>query len=311
MKSIIILPKSERGFFVSFSNILSDPFYYIMKLDSLILILFVAILIVSLLACIMMGIWVSVKIITVGIIHNISDVPIKMFFGMSVITIFTTLAGIIHRHLTRSEIRGRFISFSDYIFLQNCENNYFFEDRENFIFNVVDKRATQLIGIAICAEVIIDHGRGDFEFRSIPIPSPGLIVLPTQVSVPLKSIFPELMHANCHICGAECTVATVAAHLEYYHEIDKKGSMETRKMNLHRLISSIHEIRIRISGVDEVSGKAGTAEHVYENLNICFDGIKKRDDDFDTVTTSIDESSSRSISSGSPKKYIHVDFNYN
>ena len=311
MKSIIILPKSERGFFISCSHLLADPFYYLMKLDSLVFVLFAAVFIVSLLACFMMGIWMLVKFITLGIVHKISDVPVKMFFGMSVITIFSTLAGIIHRHLTRSEFRGRFISFSDFITLQNCETNYFFEDRETFVFQVVDKRATQLIGISICAHVIIDHGRGDFEFRAIPIQSPGLIVLPTQIPVPLKSIFPELLNANCHICGAECTVATVAAHLEYYHEIDKQGSTEKRKINMHRLISSIHEIRIRISGVDEVSAKAGTAEHIYEKTNICFNGEKKGEDDFDTVTTSIDEGSLPTISSGSLKNFIHVDFNYN
>ena len=83
---------------------------------------------------------------------------------------------------------------------------------------------------------------------------------------------------------------------------------------MHSVVSSIHEILIRISGVDEVSGKSGTAEHLYEKSQIVIDDSKvKIDDDFDTVTTSLDDISTigRSLSSGgSPKKFVHVDFNY-
>ena len=313
MKSVIVLPKSERGIFRSFVAIISDPFYYLMNLDSLLLILIAAAFVVSLLAAIMMGIWIFVKLITLGTLHSPSDAPVKMFFGMAVITIFTTIAGIIHRHLTRAEIRGRFVSFSKFILLRN-QSNSVIED-EDLLFYVVDKRATQLIGMGICAEVTIDHGRGDFEFRRINVTSPGMIVLPTEIQIHVKDIFPEILNANCHVCGAKCTAATIASHLQYYHNIDKRGSVESRKIKMHTMVSSIHEIRIRISGVDEVSGKSGTAEHLYEKSFIVIDATKaKIEDDFDTVTTTLDENSTigRSISSsgGSPKKFVHVDFNY-
>jgi len=320
MKSVIILPKSDRAIFKSILSILSDPFYYLLNLNSLILLLFFSMIIVSILASIMMAIWILVKLIAVGILHSPSDAPVKMFFGMAVITIFTTIAGIIHRHLTRSEVRGQFVSFSKYMTLRNQSSSVI--EEEDLLFQVVDKRATQLIGMGICAEVAIDHGRGDFEFRRVAIDSPGMIVLPTQIPIHLENIFPEILHANCDVCGATCTAATLAAHLQYFHEIDKKGSLESRKIKMHTLISSIHEIRIRISGVDEVSGKPGTAEHLYEKSNIILvqESKEKLHDDFDTVTTTVDDMgdsstiersiSSPSAKSSSPKKFVHVDFNY-
>ena len=307
MRSIIILPKSDRGFFKTFFAIFSDPFYYLMNLNSLLLLMLVGAVIVSLLASIMMGIWIFIKLVTMGIVHSPSDAPVKMFLAMSVITIFTTFAGFIHRHLTRAEIRGRFISFSQFISLRKGEE---------LIFHVVDKRATQLIGMSLCAEVVIDHGHGEFEFRRIPIESPGILALPTEVAVQLRGIFPEILHANCTVCGAKCSTETIAAHLNYYHEIDQRGAVENRRIKMHMLIGSIHSIRIRISGVDEVSGKPGTAEHVYEKPDIIIDENKTLIDDFDIVTTTLDDvSSGRTISSlsgdSSPrKKFVHVDFNY-
>jgi hypothetical protein len=327
----LIQPKKERGFFYAALQVVSDPYYHIMNLPSLWWVLAVAILVLAVVSSIMVGVWTLVKLVATGTSHSPSSVPIKMFIAMATTVIFTIFSGIILRYLTKADIRGKFIYFSKYLVGSGVGADW----DERFVFEVIDKRTTQLIGMSITAQVTINNGRGDYEFRRIPIQSPGIIALPTEVEIPIRKIFPESLTADCNVCGKPCTVKTLASHMEYYHGMDKAGAVEARRVQMQTLVDSIEEIKIRISGVDEVSGKGGSAEYTYErNESIIYGersisggkssinsgGIRVSLDDNFSVTTTIDglgphpwsprAEQTSSPSSTCSKKYIHVDFKY-
>jgi len=311
MNISIIKARGDRGFVASIIAILSDPYYYLMNLPSVWLVLAVSIVLLAVVSSLMVGVWSLMKFFTTGSTESPTSQPVKLFIGMATTATFTIFAGVMMRYMTRADIRGQFVFFSKYLILS---------DKERFVFEVIDKRTTQLIGMSITAEITISEGRGNYEFRRISLNSPGIIALPTELKIDIKDIFPELLRADCHVCGKACSIRTLPPHMEYYHGIDQAGAIEARKLKIRLLVDSIESVKIRISGVDEVSGKNGTAEYIYSKAGgdstivLSREKSKSLDDNF-SVTTTIDDLSSSPQSSSpssnkSAKKYVHVDFNY-
>lgn len=263
-------------------SVWSDPFYYALRLPTVGHVVIFCAIFLSAISGIMIIVWICVKFLAHGIIPNISDPPPKLFIGCAVVGLFTLCAGIIHRKMTSPEFRGQFIGFSS-----NC---WMEDDDSVIVCEVIDKRTTQLIGTRVSVDFAYQNIDNTYTFKTVYLGSPGLLVIPTEIKIPVENVV-------CEICGQADFVCIEAlkAHERYFHP---------RTQTTHRRATPQY-IKIRISGIDEVSGKQGTAEKVYESIlpskNNSSDG---QDSNVDWEITS-EVSTTHNVSS-----YVHVDFKF-
>ena len=285
----------EKSVWRQIMSILSDPFFYALKLPTVAHVMFYSAIFLAIVSGIMILVWFGVRGISLGAFPHISETPPKFFPALAMVSLFTLCAGIIHKRMTSEEIRGRFVAFSSKCWIEN----------EAVVFQVIDKRSTQLIGTNVVVDVMYTgeiprskHLPSKLICKTINLGSPGLLVIPTNISVPFAKIFDTGL--DCLVCGKRDfpNPYSLTAHMGFFH----KAQILPKKMvhNLHNLL----QFRIRIRGVDEISGKAGMAEKTYTTSEIVPDPSEydENEDDFSIIDNT--------SAGGSPKKYVHIDFKY-
>ena len=297
MKIINILKPNNYGkiLFENISLFLNDPFYYFLSIPYVFLAILAAGAVLMACASIMILVWILVKLIALGSVPPVSEQPFKMYIGMASMSIFTLCAGVIHRHLTKPEKRGQFISFSNILSFDN----------EIFKFEIIDKRATLLVGTSISVDVMMIDGI----CRRINLGSPGIIAIPTEIKFGINKVFNE--QYICNECGAqhcEDNIEEYFDHLMFYHKKNGEEMRKNRKKNLEILLDKIDYINIRLSGVDEVSGKGCIAEKEFAResiVNVVVEG-DQGDSPFSLITDD-------KVSTGDDDQgfFVHVDFKYN
>ena len=312
---------SERvGILKVIVRIFSDPFYYAMSIPSLAGLLFFAILLLAAVSWIMVGVWYAVKTIAMWEVpvFDESKHPIKMFIAGGCAVVYTLCAGVIHRRLTRAEVRGKFISFSKIIKVKNGNT---------FVFSLIDKRHTQLIGTSLTIELVTVES-GSVKSSKIPLGSPGILAIPTEIIVPVEKVFPSLANVtSCDQCGQDDfrSIQAYSAHMSYFHGVAKRETKEELASKLAEEVAKVDLFRIRLCGVDEVSGKVGRAIKEYSADQIVLSTISSAatDDTFSVISRPGGDISSgesegetdstpMTASSATGKRgYVHVDFRYN
>ena len=299
-------PRPKRIF-----RIAADPFYYAIRLPSVVYLIIVAGVFLGAISATMIAVWMVVRWASLGSIPDLAESPPKMFIGCAVVSTFTICAGIIHRRMTAAEIRGKFVSFSKFCQL----------DRGRLSFSVIDKRSTQLIGATVKVDIItLNSDDGSMQTRTVDLGSPGILVIPTEISVGVAKIFPLLATASsCTVCG-HCGFsdpAAYAAHMSFFHAVAKTESLEELNRALAHQLDSTELFRVRIAGVDEVSGKPGSAEKLYAKSDFQFGTQHNKliiDDTFSVISKiggdTASETSSTDHGSPSRRAYVHVDFKY-
>ena len=301
---VTIRDPSNNSFFQKFWRLLNDPFYYALSLPSLFLLVLAAFVFLFVLACIMVLIWLALKTWAEGVAPNIKVVPVKMFMAGACVAMMSLVAGLISRRMTRPEVRGKFIHFSRKI---NYKNG-------NLVFTVIDMRVTQLIGTKITIELVT--GIGELHCRRIDLGPPGIIAIPTEISVPVGKLFPELNQvASCDVCGQSSfsSFKAYASHMSWKHGMARREATEEVLRNLEVELAKIRLFRVVLTGSDEVSGKGGVAIKEYKKSDINLSGIG--DDTFSVKTVSVEDYNSSSDSAedvsttfSTKSHYIHVDF---
>lgn len=285
-------------------RLLNDPFYYALSLPSFFLLLLGAFIFLFLLACIMVLVWLALKSLSEGIAPNIKIVPVKMFMASACVAMMPLVAGLISRRMTRPEVRGKFIHFSRKI---NYKNG-------NLVFTVIDMRVTQLVGTRITIELVT--GIGEIHCRRVDLGPPGIIAIPTEISVPAGKLFPALNQvASCDVCGQSSfsSFKAYASHMSWKHGMTRREANDEVVRNLEVELSKIRLFRVVLTGCDEVSGKGGVAIKEYKKSDINLFGIGE--DTFSVKTGSVGDNSSSSDSGedvsttfSTKSHYIHVDF---
>lgn len=287
-------------------RVLKDPFFYAMSLPSVWLLFAAVFSVLLVLAAILSGVWLLLRRIIDGAHPDISAQPIKMFIAMGCTAVFILAAGMLGRRLTRPQVRGKFVQFSKTVkYRDGC-----------LCVSVIDMRRTQLIGISVSVELIA----GDpIKAVRVPAESPSIIVIPTEICVPVSSLFPSLAQATtCDICGCWrfSNFKTYAQHMSFHHGVTKAESKDEFMQRLREEVNAVDTFRVVVSGTDEVSGKGGFATKEYKRSEIVLDANCKESETFSVisdvphVTTDKDASDTEEASTTLSEKsnYVHVAF---
>ena len=299
-------------------SVFRDPFYYAMATPSVVVLILAAALCVGTVAAIMVGVWMIVKVAALGSWPSLEGQPVKMFIGAACMALLPLCAGIIHRRMTAPEIRGKFVCFSKCVKLRQKDHV--------LVFSLIDQRKTQLIGTDICIEMVsLDAISNTLTARTVQLGSPGIIAIPTEIRIPLASVFPSLdagSRRTCEGCGASGfkSAKRYANHLSYHHNraLPDEGDLMKR---LREEVGKLELFRVRLVGVDEVSGKGGVAikhylpadfvdgEHSVGGSDETFSVISRSDSKSESDWSDSDGKSTAG-SQATNTKYVHIDFKY-
>ena len=262
-------------------RVLKDPYYWALSLPSFFLLLLAGFGFLFTLACLMVLVWWIIRLLAHGIAPDLKEVHPKMLMGCACVAMMPLVSGLISRRMTRAEIRGRFVHFSKRVLYKSG----------NFVFTVIDMRFTQLIGTSIVVEIAT--GVDDLSCRRVNLGPPGIIALPTEISIPVGDIFPSLKQvASCDICGQSgfSSFKAYASHMSWFHGVARREATDEVLRSVEIELSKIRLFRVILTGTDEVSGKGGIAIKEYKRAEIFLTGMAV-DDTFSVKTTEDYESS--------------------
>jgi hypothetical protein len=298
--------RPEDGAWNRVKRVLSDPYYYALALPSFLLNLFASLVFLAFLGFVVALVWYTIRTISLGAAPDFSEAHPRMFIAGGFVSMFPLIAGVLSRRMTRPEIRGKFVQFSKKIQYRNG----------HLLFTVIDMRKTQLIGLNVVLEII--SGRSDdIVCRRVNLGSPGIIAIPTEIRVPIGSVFPSLNQVvSCDICGRSkfSTFKTYASHMAYYHGVSKSESVEDILKSLEAELANLRLLRVVLTGADEISGKGGIATKEFKRSDISLHGFVGTEDSFSVKTGGTEEVSSSSgddevsTTLSAKSSYIHVDF---
>lgn len=286
----------------------SDPFYYAIRLPSVGILILFSLLLLAVLSLGMVLVWIVVKWIALGSFPSFQGQPVKMFMASAAIAAYILLAGIIHRRMTMPHVRGRFVSFSNTLYLKNGL----------LTFSLVDKHETQLIGTKLVVEIATIDKSDNLLARRLELDSPGILALPTEITVPICEIFPSLRANNffCQICGKSQFSSSKAhvSHMSFFHGADPEKEEELT--SLPSIFEEIEILRVVLTGTDEMSGKSGLAVKEYLRSDIemmpaedpkYFEIYEETDEDTENIS---DEESLVTSTPSSKPSVVHIDFKY-
>ena len=292
----------------TFWRVVSDPYYYALSLPSFFLLLISSATFLAILGLVMAGLWFAIRAMAHGEYPDFGAVHPKMFMACACVGIMPLVSGVLSRRMTRPEIRGKFIQFSKRIVYKNG----------HFIFSVIDVRKTQLIGTNIVLEVLVAGDDEEVICRRVKLGPPGLIAIPTEISVPVGALFPSLNQvASCDVCGRSdfSSFKSYSTHMSWFHGIARREASEEILKSLQTELDTLSFLRVVLTGSDEVSGKGGIATKEYRRNEILINSLLGADDSFSVRTGGTDDrsvSSDSSVTEWSAKSsYVHVDFKSN
>jgi hypothetical protein len=306
---VSVINKPDNSVWGKIVRVVGDPYYYALSLPSFFLLFGAAAIFLGCLGLIMAGIWFGLRTIAHGDSPKFEEVHPKMFIACACVAMMPLVSGVLSRRMTRPEIRGKFVQFSKRMVYKNG----------HFVFSVIDTRKTQLIGTNIVIELVsTPTSDGEVVCRRVNLGPPGLIAIPTEITVPVGSLFPSLNQvASCDVCGRSdfSSFKSYSAHMSWFHGIARREASEEILKSLQMEIDSLSLLRIVLTGTDEVSGKGGTATKEYKRMDILVNSVVGADDSFSVRTGATDDrsvSSDSSVTEWSAKSsYVHVDFKPN
>lgn len=303
---VVAVNRDENRWFDKLFRIISDPYYYALSLPSFFLLFLASVLFLGILGLVMAVLWFAIRSIAHGERPDFGQVHPKMFVGGACVAMMPLVSGVLSRRLTRPEIRGKFVHFSKKI---NYKNGH-------FSFTVIDMRNTQLIGTNIVVEIITGFGAENLVCRRVDLGPPGIIAIPTEIRIPVGSVFPSLNEiVSCDFCGKSnfSSFKTYSCHMAWLHGITKREATEDVMRSLEAELANLRLLRVVLTGADEVSGKGGIATKEYRRHDVNIGGFSGTDA-FSVKTIISDEPTDSSnddeISTtlSAKSSYIHVDF---